>query len=748
MIKSRGLIFWEWTLKILISASLIVPLLVVSHIVGNLVFIKMTVFQILVEGALAVYLILWGLNPEKYRPRFSWLAMAILLFMLILGLSTIFSIQPWNSFWGTAARVSGLFTYLHYGAFFLILSWSFHNKRDWTNLIKVAIFASFAVALYALAQAFHFPFVREQTGTRVVGPLSNAIALANYLLPLFFLALIYGLRTNHKIWRWVFLVGALLQVWAVSLTGSRGALLAMIFGLFIFALIYIRMFHAHLIKRVLIAMGALVLAGGVFVWGLKQLPITPDQFILYRIATISLSAQSVQTRLHAWDISLEAFKEKPLLGYGPENFEVAFQQNYFPLVEKFANKAETWSNETWFDRAHNNFLDYLVMAGLLGLIAYLLVLAVAFVGSLLIALRGSLSWQSGLVVAAVSALSAYVVTSISSFDVESTFIILFFLLALINSFGRLKSHDDNSRPMRYSWLMYVLAVIVGVGLWPIQIKNTIANRTAGQAVAVFYKRDFISSQELFEKSLNYNTFLSSAITNKMLESGLALMTRPEAEDNLEMLKHFADLFEEKIPQPLSGKYYSVLAGYYAKMALIDPSYLEPMNEIFEKAVTLAPQRPLLYLVWGGALTETGQHQEALGKYEKAVEIFPELSNSYFWLGVGQIAVGRQAEGEASIAKAAEMGVNTKYPNRLLILANVYESTKRYSQAEALYQEMIEVTDGQSNVYRAVIGFYYRIGQYRKAYDIGREYLKVVPEDEEVASLLGEIKQKFPYFPAF
>ena len=732
----------------MISAALVVPLFVVSHIVGNLVFVKLTIFQILVEGALAVYLVLWGLNPEKYRPRFSWLTISILLFMLVLGLSTIFSAQPWNSFWGTAARVSGLFTYLHYLIFFLILSWSFYGKKDWTGLIKVAVFTSFVVALYAIAQAFHLPFIREQSGTRVVGPLSNAIVLANYLLPLFFMTLIYGLRNKHKVWRRVFLIGALLQVWAIFLAGSRGALLAMIFGLFVFALIYIQMFYTRFFKQVLIAMGALVFTGGIFVWGLKQLPITPDQFILYRIATISLEAQSVQTRLHAWDISLEAFKEKPVLGYGLENFELAFQQHYSPLVEKFANKAEAWSNETWFDRAHNSFLDYLVMAGILGLLAYLLVLVAAFKKSLSAALKKPFSWQSGLAIAAVSALGAYVVTSISSFDVESTFIILFFLLALIDSFGRREPNKDNLQPMKYSWLMYVLAVIVGVGLWPIQVKNTIANRTAGKAVAVFYKKDFEASRELFEKSLNYNTFLSSAITDKMLESGLALMTRPEAGDNLEMLEHFADLFEGKIPQPLSGKYYSVLAGYYAKMALLDSSYLGPMNEMFEKSVTLAPQRPLLYLVWGGALTEAGQHQDALGKYEKAVEIFPELGNSYFWLGVGQIAVGRQAEGEASMAKAAEMGVNTKYPNRLLILANVYESTKRYSQAEALYQEMIEVTGGQSNVYRAVIGFYYRIGQYRKAYDIGREYLKVVPEDQEMTNLLQELKDRFPYFPAF
>jgi hypothetical protein len=69
-----------------------------------------------------------------------------------------------------------------------------------------------------------------------------------------------------------------------------------------------------------------------------------------------------------WEGGLEAFKEKPLLGWGPDNFEQAFQKYFDNRLYQ-----EDYIGEVWFDRAHNVVVDTLVDVGVLGALAMLAV---------------------------------------------------------------------------------------------------------------------------------------------------------------------------------------------------------------------------------------------------------------------------------------------------------------------------------------------------------------------------------------
>ena len=56
---------------------------------------------------------------------------------------------------------------------------------------------------------------------------------------------------------------------------------------------------------------------------------------------------------------MRIFKERPIFGWGPENFSIALEKHYLPQFE------------VWYDRAHNVFFDYLTQTGILGLLSYL-----------------------------------------------------------------------------------------------------------------------------------------------------------------------------------------------------------------------------------------------------------------------------------------------------------------------------------------------------------------------------------------
>ena len=85
-----------------------------------------------------------------------------------------------------------------------------------------------------------------------------------------------------------------------------------------------------------------------------------------RLLQISASDATAQTRFWVWNEAWKGFLERPLLGWGPENFT--------PVFDKFFNPqfyVPGQNSETWFDRAHSVFFDYLVETGILGLLSYL-----------------------------------------------------------------------------------------------------------------------------------------------------------------------------------------------------------------------------------------------------------------------------------------------------------------------------------------------------------------------------------------
>jgi len=99
---------------------------------------------------------------------------------------------------------------------------------------------------------------------------------------------------------------------------------------------------------------------------IKSLPIS-------RIFDISFSTQTFHDRAIMWQIAIDGFKERPLFGWGPENylkiFDRHFNTKYFTPSAGFG---------AWFDRAHNVYFDYLAETGILGLLSFLSIFGVFY----------------------------------------------------------------------------------------------------------------------------------------------------------------------------------------------------------------------------------------------------------------------------------------------------------------------------------------------------------------------------------
>ena len=87
---------------------------------------------------------------------------------------------------------------------------------------------------------------------------------------------------------------------------------------------------------------------------------------LDRLASISLSDDTIHARLLNIGIASKGVAERPILGWGQENYAIVFDKYYDPRM---------YAQEPWFDRVHNIIFDWLVAGGIVGLAAYLSIFA-------------------------------------------------------------------------------------------------------------------------------------------------------------------------------------------------------------------------------------------------------------------------------------------------------------------------------------------------------------------------------------
>lgn len=395
---------------IIVSRSTLFP-----FIVGKYVF-----FRIIVELALISFIWAWAFQSKEVRPLRgstskklrlireeveprkvkipqilkSPLVIAVFVFTAIFLLAGFFGYDPSASFWSNFERGEGGLQMIHLFVFFILLVLLFRDEKSWRKMLKVFLLAAVLAITYGLLASLQYTDVEyneaggivgggwwyktlslfvgpslKDAHNRFSGSFGNPAYLGTFMIfALFFTAiLLLGKRVDSDMQRKPalnidkfasykkgLLAGlSILFFIALFLSRTRGAFLGLGVGIvvgliyFFFSLPKGRLKNIILITFIIL----IVLAGLGFVYNSRGGG--------YRIFDINLNNQTFQTRLLLWKQALKITAERPLLGWGPENFSIALEKHYLPQFD------------VWFDRAHNVFFDYLAETGILGLLSYL-----------------------------------------------------------------------------------------------------------------------------------------------------------------------------------------------------------------------------------------------------------------------------------------------------------------------------------------------------------------------------------------
>ncbi|MBI2591791.1 MAG: O-antigen ligase family protein [Candidatus Brennerbacteria bacterium] len=348
---------------LIVSTSTLFP-----FIVGKYVF-----FRSMVSLAAVFYLILvlngWRFKTDRFSFLKNPLFIAVSVFVLMFFLAGIFGVDFKNSFWSNFERGEGIFAMFHYFLFMIMSLLFFERDKDWENFFKASIIAGVLMSFYGFAQKLSLPGVIN-IGVGWYGRMQASLGNPAYVsaVALFFaFYAAYLLSQESKYWKKIFYIFSLVVFAAGFIfTETKGAFIG--FGLAFFISLGYLLFKLPKgkLKNYAIAAAAFVilLAGFLFAFRdsefIKKLPAS-------RVLFISLSDQTAQTRLWTWGSAWRGFLERPIFGWGPENFSLAFDKYFDTRHFKGINI----STETWFDRAHSVFFDYLSETGIFGVISFL-----------------------------------------------------------------------------------------------------------------------------------------------------------------------------------------------------------------------------------------------------------------------------------------------------------------------------------------------------------------------------------------
>lgn len=347
------------------------------------------------------------MNPWKTKLYFIF---PLLAYCGIYLLATLFSLGPLTS-WLGGDTYQGLWMIFSLAVFFMLSVEVFNHPQNIEAVTNLILLVSFPVAVYGILQFFGLdPLVWQTTSpSRVHSTVGYSLSLGTYLAMVvpFTLGRLFNVDTRanpRKMAGYVLLL--FLQVTCLLFTLSRGALLALMVGSLVFLAALAGKSGWFYNKRPWLLAG---LAGALLVGVLAFLTVS-SSWGSFLVGKTGINQQqfvenrqvSNTGRLALWRLSLPMITERPLFGYGPDTYALAFIQHYPQEVEENNLSLQYWD-------AHNLVLSQAMSAGLLGLAAFLGVVGVFFWRTLGRLRRANTATTIHILAAVLASASAYLV---------------------------------------------------------------------------------------------------------------------------------------------------------------------------------------------------------------------------------------------------------------------------------------------------------------------------------------------------
>jgi len=724
-------------------AALFTPFLIDVHTYFPFIIAKATAFRLIVEAMLVIW-VLWLVKKRNFQLQLSPLAKTILIFGVIIFISALFGVDFYYSLFSGNERMEGVFGIWHFITFFLIIATTFkYLEVEKILKIQVGIGVLYS-AIAILAYSGIGKITAQLTGGRLAGYTGNPSFFAVYLLFNAFLALYFYFRQyifDKKLFNWWLLV-FLGQSFLIFATLTRGSMIGYLISIILIALgiVFLKSDFQKKpnvldpLKKISIVFLIGILVVSVFTFTGKNTSFVKNNKILSRFSSISLTHPTALSRLFSAGTAWKSFLQKPLLGWGPENYEAAYTTNFNPEVLKYL------PGDFYFDRAHNKPMEVLATTGIFGFLSYLSIFGIALY--LLNRLRKKKEWFLPSLALA-GGLIGYFIQNVFIFDFHESYLMFFLLLAFISS---LYYHDEkyndeesliNDDPKDY-------ALKMGKGLLVVSVMCMVLFSTIQWII-----RPYIVSKGIF----NVGYFVKQEENEKAYQELKKIINDPAflKDDVIMGMKKMYFIYSSKIDEEYRKKMIDVLvvqakeaaekrpwrfslvmakADLDAIYSQWDKDWLIEAEKSTELILSQFPYFPQSHLFASKSYLLNGEVKKAITEAEKVIELDPNLPTSYYILGIAYNELGNFEKRDENLIKAAELNFPFKDKNQILSIINLLAKEKKYNTIKNLYTQAIQIDPQDVSLYTGLAATYAKMHNKEKAIEYANKVLELNPGSKE------------------
>ncbi len=696
------------------------PLIVTGSFFFPFITGKAFFLRILIEIAVCAWVVL-ALLDRAYRPRLSMIGAAVVAFVLWMFVADAFALNAAKAFWSNFERMEGWVLLAHLLGFFFAASSVLRVEKRWRAWFLTSLGVSAVIAAYAFLQLAGV-FAIHQGSTRADASLGNSAYLAIYLLFNACVALWLAL-TEKRVWlTWALGILAVLEAILIFFTETRGTIIALVLSLTLAAAL--TAFTAgKRARQVAIAVLALVilLAGSFYV--ARNSSFVQDNHVLQRIASISLA--DGQTRFTIWGMAFEGVRERPLIGWGQEGFNYIFNKYYDPSLH---------SQEPWFDRAHNAFIDWLTAGGIPAFLLYLSLFGTAFL----------MLWRSSELsrperIALTAALVGYAVHNLFVFDNLSSYIYFFALLALIDSqvareVGRMEeapvmSPEDGAT--------YALPIAAAAALTLIWLVNVSGMRAASGLIEALSPAPAGISANVaaFEAIAAHPSFAKQEVREQLVSFASAIV-QSSSQATMDEKQRIVSLAVREMQKQVAAYPLDARERLQLSYAYRTSGDGELAKREIEAAARLSPRKEQILIEKGSIEWDMGDLQSAREDFNAAYALGPQFLDLAAYAAAGNIAAGDTAASDTILLAA--YGTTTVDSD---ILAFAYYQAKSWQRLIDIWKLRTTRPERGAQAWFGLAAAYYAAGDSTSAVKTITEAVKRYPETAASgASAITQIRE--------
>jgi len=547
---------------------------------------------------------------NKTNTQFSYIDWALIIFVAALGITTLTSTDSAHSMWGSLERSFGYSLWVLLLIAYFGIKQAIKKPADKQFLLRFFTVILSLAALWGIAQKFIPGFSHTFSGARIGGTLGNALFYGAYLvLSSGLIALNCAQEKKYSRW-WFFSVTTItLSIISLILTQTRGPILSLCLGISLALATYLYKTSTH---KKYVAIGATALTALLIVGGI----------IAYNNKIITRT--TISTRFFNWSMAWSGFKEKPLLGWGPENFNHAADKYFLPKLSEYSIA------ETHADKPHNYFLELAVTSGLLGLLSYIVMLLVAIYE---LNISPISSVQSSLLT---GLLGASILLNSTSFETHGSIIAFIFIIAIISSLSN-KSLTPKAQLPIFSILAIASIGILLRTTVPLMKDSTTLLTTLELTTDYSKERDAITSLQQKIGSTpfphDYFTTISFAIVGQYWQNpqGFAKLTLQEQvlhADDMEWLRKTIDSLDATYPYDGVWKLSLGNSAYQLYSLTKQSADGLRVEKIFSDYAKISPtrQEPLMQL--GQLALLQNNPEKSLSYFDSAIRLDTDFLTPY------------------------------------------------------------------------------------------------------------------------